>query len=210
MIGKGIVAIGLSAFLIVVGAVGGVYIGLREPPSHKSYDYEFQLSGAAIYVFEYDKKVNVDATSLDYFITHETGVEPVGISVAFGWTAFSGKEVDGQYTRITIHMPEEVNEALLKNVVEKVISGEYTLSASEHDYWGIYVKEKRKYPTIDAHALEEFIEEKLGINPIGVSTSGVRVIIHMPQPVNGAQLEVIVNEFLQQKGIKWMNFGSPS
>jgi len=210
MISKGMVAIGLSVFLIVVGAVGASYVGLREPPSPRPYDYEFLLPGAMIYTFEYDKKVGVDATTLDYAITHEIGVEPVGISVAIGGTAFGREVKDGEYAKITIDMPEKVNEGLLKNVVERVISGEYALSASEYDRWGIYVKEERKYPIIDAYALQEFIEEKLGINPIGFSTSGIKVIVHMPQPVNGVQLEVIVNEFLQQKGIKWMNPASPS
>lgn len=81
MVSKVMVAVGLSAFLIVVGAVGASYIGLRETLSPKPYDYEFLLHGAAVYVFEYDKKVYVDATTLDYFITHETGIEPVGIGV---------------------------------------------------------------------------------------------------------------------------------
>jgi hypothetical protein len=95
-------------------------------------------------------------------------------------------------------MPEKVNGKLLKNIVDKVISGEYILSASESDGWSIYAKEERKYPIIDAYALQEFIKERLGINPIGVSTTGVKIIVHMPQPIDKAQLGAIVNEFLQQ------------
>jgi hypothetical protein len=198
MISKGIVAIVLSIFLIVVGAAGTSYVSLREPSSLKSYDYEFLLPGTAMYTFEYDKKVSVDVTTLDYAITHEIGVEPVGVGVTTKGPMFGGKGTNGQYTKITIYMPEKVNGKLLKNIVDKVISGEYILSASESDGWSIYAKEERKYPIIDAYALQEFIKERLGINPIGVSTTGVKIIVHMPQPIDKAQLGAIVNEFLQQ------------
>lgn len=203
MISKGMVAIGLSVFLIVVGAVGASYISLRESLSPRPYAYEFLLPGAMIYDFEYDGKVGVDVTTLDYFITHKIGVEPVGIGVATGEMTFGGEVEDGEYTKITIDMPKDVNDGLLKSVVDKVISGEYVLSAGEYDRWGIYVKEGRKYPIINAYALQEFIKDRSGINPIGVSTSGVKIIVHMSQPVDKARLEAIVNDFLQQNSVTW-------
>jgi len=179
-----------------MGEAIGASFSLKEDLNTKPYDYELLLPGAAVYMFEYYDKVDVDATMLDFFITRDAGVEPVGISV------LNSKEKNEQFTKITVDMLGKVNEELLTKVVKKVVSGEYTLSASEHDRWSVYIRE-RKYPIINASALQEFINEKLTINPIGVSTSGVRIVVHMPQPVNKAQIEAVVNEFLQQKGIMW-------
>ena len=171
------------------------------------YNYEFLLPGAVVYTFEYERRLNVDTTVLDYFIMNEFMVEPIGISIACGSRAiaYGSREPLQFYTEITIHMPSVVDRERLKEVIERVASGEYTLSADECDRWGMYMKEERRYPIINVQALQEFIRERMGIDPVGVTAGGVKIIVHMPQPIERAQLEEIVNEFLQQNDVEWIN-----
>ena len=164
------------------------------------YNYEFLLPGAVVYTFEYERRLNVDTTVLDYFIMNEFMVEPIGISITRAY-----RELLQFYTEITIHMPSVIDRERLKEVIERVASGEYTLSADECDRWGMYMKEERRYSVINVQALQEFIRERMGIDPVGVTAGGVKIIVHMPQPIERAQLEEIVNEFLQQNGIEWIN-----
>lgn len=164
-----------------------------EPVYVKPYSYEFLLPGAMIYNFRHENRTWIDVTTLDYFISREIKVEPVGISVAYGMT----------YTDVEVHMPNEVDEETLTMVLEKVASGEYSLTGSEYYGWSTYIKEERKYPIVDLPKLQESIESDLRVSPTGVLADGVKIIIYMPHEVDRTQLEAAVSKFIQQDGVTW-------
>jgi hypothetical protein len=51
-------------------------------------------------------------------------------------------------------------------VLEKVVSGEYSLTGSEYYGWSRYMKEERKYPIVDSPKLQESIESEEAQNKL--------------------------------------------
>jgi hypothetical protein len=164
-----------------------------EPVPIKPYSYEFLLPGAKVYSLRHEDRAWVDVTTLDYFISREVGVEPVGVSVVYGMS----------HADVEVHMPHEVNEEILTTVLEKVVSGDYSLTASEYYSWSQHVKKERKYPIVDLPKLQEFIESDFGVSPTGVLADGVKITIIMPQEADRTQLEATVNRFIEQGGVTW-------
>jgi hypothetical protein len=164
-----------------------------EPKYVKPYSYEFLLPATMVYTLSHEDRTWIDVTTLDYFISREVEVEPVGISVVYNMT----------YTDVEVHMPKEVDEETLAMVLEKVASGVYSLTGSKYYSWSRYMKEERKYPVVDLPKLQEFIETYLGVSPTGVLADGVRIVICMPHEVDRTQLEAAVGEFIQQGGVTW-------